>query len=206
MQRPRVVVYDVGGVLLDWDPRHLYSKIFDDPARMEWFLAEVCSPAWNIAQDGGRPWADAEAEAIARHPGCAAEIRAFRSRWHEMVRGPIPGAVALLEELYAASVPLYAITNFAADTFRETTERFEFFDRFAGIVVSGDEHMLKPDPRIFQLLEQRYQLDLADCVFIDDVAKNCDGARACGMHAIQFVSPAETRAALVELGILEPPR
>jgi 2-haloacid dehalogenase len=205
-QRPRTVVYDVGGVLLDWDPRHLYGKIFDDPARMEWFLREVCTPSWNLAQDGGRPWADAEAEAIALHPGLANEIRAFRARWHEMVPDAIAGSVDLLEELAGADVPLYAITNFAADTFQEATKRFAFFAHFKGIVVSGDEKLLKPDPRIYQLLAHRHSLDLADCVFIDDVARNCDGARACGMHAIQFVSPDATRDALAELGIFSSPR
>lgn len=204
-QRPRVVVYDVGGVLLDWNPRHLYTKMFEDPDRMEWFLSEVCTPSWNLAQDGGRPWADAETEAIARHPDLADEIRAFRARWHEMVRAPLPGAEPLLGDLAVAGVPLYAITNFAADTFRESTVRFPFFAHFKGIVVSGDEKLLKPDPRIYQCLAERYTLNLAECVFIDDVAHNCDGARACGMHAIQFVSSDATRAALAGLGVLPHP-
>jgi 2-haloacid dehalogenase len=198
--RPRVVVFDVGGVLLHWDPRNLYRKIFNDPARMEWFLSEVCPPHWNLAQDGGRPWPVAEAEAIARHPEMAAEIQAFRARWHEMVPGAIDGTVQLLEELAAAGVLLYAITNFAGDTFRETTQRFPFFRHFKGIIVSGYDCTLKPGAEIYRLLGDRYDLDLRSCVFIDDVAANCDGARACGMHAIQFVSPEATRAALAELG------
>jgi HAD superfamily hydrolase (TIGR01509 family) len=200
-KRPRVVVFDFGGVLLDWNPRYLYSKIFADPARMEWFLREVCSPAWNHAQDGGRPWSVAEAEAIARHPDLADEIRAFRARWQEMVPAPIAGSVAVLNRLAEHGVPLYAITNFASDTCRDTFARFAFFQAFKGIVISGDENILKPDPRIFHLLGERYGLDLAECVFIDDVAANCDGARACGMHAIEFVSPDHTHAALADLGV-----
>jgi 2-haloacid dehalogenase len=205
-KRPRIVVYDVGGVLLDWNPRYLYAKLFDDAARMEWFLREVCSPTWNIAQDGGRPWPVAEAEAIVRYPEMAVEIRAFRARWHEMVAGPIVGAEALLSDLAATGVPLYAITNFAADTFREATGRFPFFAHFKGIVVSGDEKLLKPDPRIYHRLAERYDLDLDGCVFIDDVAHNCEAARACGMQAIHFTSSDATRDALAALGVFPRPR
>jgi 2-haloacid dehalogenase len=193
------VVFDFGGVLLDWDPRHLYRKLFDDPARMEWFLAEVCSPAWNLAQDGGRSWADAEAEAIARHPAEAELIRAYRSRWHEMIAGPIAGTVALLEDLAAAGVPLYGITNFAADTCRETIARNPFFGHFKGIVISGEVNLLKPDPRIFHRLADDHGVELTRAVFIDDVEKNCAGARRVGMAAIRFVSPAQTRADLAAI-------
>jgi 2-haloacid dehalogenase len=204
--RPRVVVFDFGGVLLDWNPRHLYQRIFADPVRMEWFLTEVCSHAWNLEQDRGRSWSDAEAEAIARHPDFADEIRAFRAHWHEMIPQPIADTVALLDELAASDVPLYAITNFASDTCRETFERFSFFSAFKGVVISGDENVLKPDPRIYQMLADRYALDLSDCVFIDDVAANCEGARACGMQAIQFVSADHARASLADLGVMFAPR
>jgi 2-haloacid dehalogenase len=204
LRQPKIVVFDVGNVLVDWDPRHLYRKVFPDPARMEWFLSEVCHPQWNLAQDAGRPWPEAEAEAIARHPEMATEIRAFRARWPEMISGPITGTVAILEQLAASGTPLYAITNFAADTFAETTERFPFFHHFRGIVVSAAEKMLKPDPWIYRLLESRYGLDLADCVFIDDSAKNCAGARAVGMHAIDFVGPEDARNRLTQLGLPVP--
>jgi 2-haloacid dehalogenase len=200
--RPRIVVFDFGGVLLDWNPRHLYRKMFSDPALMEWFLAEVCSPAWNLAQDGGRPWADAEIEAIARHPDYAREIRSYRKRWHEMISGPIDGTVSLLKDLSAQDVPLYGITNFASDTCRETFERFPFFALFRGVVISGDERLLKPDPRIFKLFGDRYDIDPADCVFIDDVPGNCEAARDCGFHAIDFTTPEQVRSHLVDLGIL----
>jgi len=200
-QHISTVVFDFGGVLIAWDPRHLYRKIFDDPAEMEWFLAEVCNGAWNLAQDEGRPWADAEAEAIARHPGYATQIRAYRARWHEMVPGPIAGSVTLLERLAEAGVPLYAITNFAADTLRETREKYTFFRHFRGIVVSGEVGLLKPDPAIFRRLADDHGVELSSALFIDDVAKNVAAAGAAGMQAIHFSSPAELEDRLVALGV-----
>jgi 2-haloacid dehalogenase len=194
------VVFDIGCVLLDWDPRYLYRKIFADPEAMERFLAEVCTPAWNVQQDGGRPWADAEAEAIARHPTLAAEIRAFRARWHEMIPGAVEASVACLEALHARGVPLYAITNFAADTFAESRARFAFLERFRGVVVSGEERLLKPDVGIYRRLAERYGVDLSRALFIDDSLKNVEGARAAGMAAHHFTTPAAMRQALAAHG------
>ncbi len=196
------VVFDFGGVLLEWNPRYLYAKIFADPTEMEWFLANVCTGDWNLAQDKGRPWPEAEAEVIARHPKYADQIRAFRARWHEMVSHAIQGTVDILEELAARGVPLYAITNFAADTCAECREKFPFFRHFRGIVVSGEIGILKPDAAIFQRLASDYRLDLATCLFIDDVPKNVAGARAAGMQAILFESPEKLRADLKAYGVL----
>jgi 2-haloacid dehalogenase len=196
------IVFDLGGVLLEWNPRHLYRKIFADPAEMEWFLAHVCTGDWNLLQDKGRPWPEAEAEAIARHPKYAAEIRAFRARWHEMLPHAIQGTVAVLEDLAAAGVPLYAITNFAADTCAECRNKFAFFRHFRGIVVSGEIGILKPDAAIFQRLATDYRLDLTTCLFIDDVPKNVTGAQAAGMQAVLFESPEKLRADLVRFGVL----
>jgi HAD superfamily hydrolase (TIGR01509 family) len=198
---------DLGGVLLDWDRRYLYRKIFNDAGRdnsgrMDWFLTHVCSLEWNMTQDEGRPWSVAEAELVAHYPDFEPEIRAYRARWHEMISGPIMGTVAILDDLAARDVPIYSITNFASDTYRETSARFSFFQHFRGVVVSGDEGLLKPDPRIYRLLEARYGIDLTDCVFVDDVPANCNGARDCGMHAIEFTSPDQARNCLRELGLL----
>ncbi len=195
------VVFDFGGVLLDWDPRYLYRTIFADPVEMEWFLANVCTGDWNEAQDKGRPWPEGEAEAIARHPKYSAQIRAFRARWMEMVAGPIHGVVDVLETLAALDVPLYAITNFAADTLREARARYAFFRHFRGIAVSGELGILKPDAAIFQRLAVDYQLDLKTCLFIDDVPKNVAGARATGMAAVRFENPQKLRADLAAHGI-----
>jgi HAD superfamily hydrolase (TIGR01509 family) len=196
------VVFDFGGVLLEWNPRYLYRKIFADEAEMEWFLANVCTSDWNFAQDQGRPWPEAEAEAIARHPKYAGEIRAFRARWHEMVPHAIQGTVDVLEELAARGVPLYAITNFAADTCAECRNKFAFFRHFRGIIVSGEIGILKPDAAIYQRLASDYGLDLTTCLFIDDVPKNVDGAHATGMQAIRFESPAKLSADLIALSVL----
>ena len=200
------VVFDIGNVLLDWDPRHLYRTIFADPAEMAWFLAHVCTPDWNIAQDKGRPWAEAEAEAVARHPGYASQIYAFRARWPETVSGPITGTVAILDRLARAHVPLYAITNFASDTFRQAQQHYAFLRLFRGVVVSDDLGILKPDPAIYQRLAAEFGVDLTRCVFIDDSEKNVAGARAVGMTAIHFSTPAHLAKELVALPNAHPGR
>jgi 2-haloacid dehalogenase len=196
------VVFDLGMVLIEWDPRHLYSKVFADEEKMEWFLAEVCSPAWNLEQDRGRPWPEALAEAIERHPTWEHEIRLYRSRWMEMVPGAIAGTVVILEELHRNRVPLYAITNWNGETFRETRNRFSFLSLFQDIVVSGDEKLLKPEPAIFQLLVRRNGLTPGNCVFIDDSVKNVKGAEDAGMKGVHFTSPEALRRALQSHGIL----
>ncbi|HEY8563914.1 MAG TPA: HAD family phosphatase [Beijerinckiaceae bacterium] len=199
---PSVVVFDVGQVLLNWDPRHLYRRIIPDPDRMEWFLAHVCPDTWNRSLDGGRPWDEALAERIALHGGWADEIRAYRARWQEMVPDAIGANVALLARLKAAGVPVYAITNFAGDLFRETQDRFPFLKSFDGVVVSGDEGLLKPDPAIYRLFLARFGLRAEACLFIDDSPANVAGARDVGMTAIQYRSGDDLAAACARLGLL----
>jgi 2-haloacid dehalogenase len=202
MAAPRIdtVVFDIGQVLLEWDPRHLYRTIFDDPTDMEWFLSEVCPYSWNLEQDRGRPWPEAEVEAIGRHPKHAAEVRAYRARWSEMVPRDIAGTVAILRSLQQQNVPLYAITNFAADTFVEAQLRFPYLAEFRGVIVSGRERLLKPDPAIYHRLAEAYGLHLNRCVFIDDSRPNCDTAQRLGMAAIHFTSPEATAMGLRQLG------
>jgi 2-haloacid dehalogenase len=201
--QPRsIVIFDLGGVLLDWNPRHLYRKLIPDEAECEHFLAEVCHPEWNVSQDAGRSFAEAEAEAIARHPDKAELIRAWLRRFDEMIPTAIPGTVDILEQLHARGVPLYALTNFSGETFRPTRKRFAFFERFRGIVVSGDEKMLKPEARIYQLLCQRYGVDPQQAVFIDDSFKNVEGARAVGIHGIHFQGPGPLAEELKHLNLL----
>jgi len=195
------VVFDIGNVLLDWDPRHLYRKLFADEAAMERFLAEVCTPDWNREQDGGRPWAEAVAALSAAHPDHAALIRAFDERWHETVSGPIAENVALLERLHAAGAPVYAITNFSGAKYREAARRFAFFALFRGVVVSGDERLLKPDPAIYRLFLDRYGLAAGTCVFGDDSPANAEAARAAGMEAIRYVPGMDLAAELRRLGL-----
>ena len=195
------VVFDLGGVLVDWDPRHLYRGLFDDAAAMERFLGEVCTPEWNLAQDAGRSWAEATALLRARHPGQAALIDAYHHRWPEMIAGDIPGTVAILRALHAAGTPLYALTNWSAETFPVAQARFDFLGLFRGIVVSGTERVVKPDPAIYRLLLDRFGLDPARCVFVDDNPANAAAATALGLHGIAFTTPEALAAALRELGL-----
>jgi 2-haloacid dehalogenase len=200
--QPSSIVFDLGKVLLEWDPRHLYRDIFADPDEMERFLAEVTHSAWNLEQDRGRPWDEAIAEAIGRAPQYEREIRLYRDQWSRMQPHAIEGSVDILHKLHAAGAPLYAITNWAADTFRETLPRYDFFELFRGVVVSGDEKLIKPDPAIYRLFAKRYALNLADCVFIDDSAKNIGGAEAVGMTGILFKNPEQLEQDLARMGLL----
>jgi len=197
------VVFDIGNVLIHWDPRALYRTIFSSEAEVEWFLANVCSREWNLEQDRGRSFEDAIAEATARHPDHSEAIAAYHHRWHETIVAPIAGTVAILDELKAQGTPLFAITNWHQDKFRETQQRFPFLSNsFRDIVVSGDERLIKPDPAIYRLLLDRNGLEAGDCLFIDDSRKNVAGAEAVGMQAHHFTSPEALRAHLSCTGIL----
>jgi 2-haloacid dehalogenase len=196
------IIFDLGKVLIDWDPRYLYSKVFDDEAKMEWFLSDVCHPAWNLEQDRGRSFHDGVIEATMRHPDHAAEIAMYRDRWMEMVPGAVEGSVAILEELHIRGVPLYAITNWNGDSFRATRGRFGFLSLFKDVIVSGDEKLLKPDPAIYELLTKRHALKPKDCLFIDDSMKNVLGAIALGWQGHHFTSAANLRKYLVDRGLL----
>lgn len=194
--KPKTVVFDVGNVLLRWDPRNLYRTIFDDEAEMEWFLSSVCTGAWNQEQDRGRDWEEAVALLVKDHPAHETSIRAFHERWEETVSGAIEENVTLLGRLRGAGVPNYCITNFSSPKFSLAQQRFPFLTGFDGIVVSGDERLLKPEPEIYRLLLDRYGLQAADCVFIDDSHANVEGARAVGMHAVHFTEPMDLAAEL----------
>ena len=196
------VVFDIGNVLVHWEPRALYRKFFATEDEVEWFLANVCNHDWNLEQDRGRSFADAVIEATARFPEHADAIAAYDLRWHETVLGPIDGSVAILEELKARGTPLYAITNFNQDKFRETVARFPFLRLFRDIVVSGDERVVKPDPAIYRLLMERNGLAAEACVFIDDSLNNVAGAKAVGMKAIHFTGPDALRTELAGLELL----
>jgi 2-haloacid dehalogenase len=174
-----VIVFDLGGVLIDWDPRHLYRKLFDQEAAMERFLDQVCHGAWNLEQDRGRSFADAIEEAVLRHPDQRAMIEAYHLRWEEMLAGAIEDTVAILEELRGAGCELHALTNWSAETFPVARARFAFLDHFATILVSGEERLIKPDPRIFALLLERIGHPAQACVFIDDNAHNSAGGLDC---------------------------
>lgn len=199
----RTVVFDIGNVVIEWDPRHLYRQVFDDQdALMEDFLSTVCTPAWILEQDRGRAWDDGVAALTAEYPDCAELIRAFHERWHEMVPGEIPGTPEILEELKGRGVPLYALSNFSREKYLETRERYPCFDLFDGLVVSGEVGLVKPDPAIWRLLLERYGLDPAAVLYVDDLAENCAVAESLGMTAHRFGGAATLRAALERLGLI----
>jgi 2-haloacid dehalogenase len=199
---PEAVVFDLGGVLIDWDPRYLYRKLFDDEAAMEHFLATVCTAAWNAEHDRGRPFAEGVAELVARHPEHAAAIAAWRERWDEMLAGDVAGSVQLLAELRARGRPLYALSNWSAETFRLARGRFPFLQWFDGMVISGEERLAKPDRAIFELLLDRFRLRAATTVFVDDVPANVVVAASLGLDAIRFRDPAQLRDELADRGLV----
>jgi 2-haloacid dehalogenase len=202
--RTQAVVLDIGGVLMDWDPRHLFRQVIEDEERREWFLTEVCSPDWNRRQDEGRGWAEAVAEAIAAYPDLEAWIRAFDERWIETVRGLFPDTVAIVRELSHGDVPLYALNNFSSGKWAVACEHFDVLRSFDGAIVSGEEKVTKPDPAIYRLLVDRFGLDPERTFFTDDVQLNVDAAREAGLDAHLYTDAARLREQLVERGVLRP--
>lgn len=197
------VVFDLGAVLIDWDPRYVYRDLFPgDEAGMEAFLADVTNSTWNHQMDAGRPWADAIAELVAMHPEHHELIEAYWTRWPDMLGGPIAGTVEILGELRAAGVRLFALTNWSAETFPVARERFAFLGWFVGIVVSGEEGLAKPDPALYRVLLERYAVDPASALFVDDRPENVAAAEALGMTGHRFTGPSELRADLAERGLL----
>ncbi|MEM8812224.1 MAG: HAD family phosphatase [Pseudomonadota bacterium] len=197
---PDTIVFDIGNVLLDWNPRHLYRKLIVDESERERFLAEICTPDWNFQQDLGRSWKEAVDLLVSQHPDKANLIRAFDTRWDETVAGPITGSVAILEELYERGVPLFAITNFSSEKFDLTKRRYPFLRRFRDIVVSGRERTAKPGRAIFDVFLQRSGCRPEQCLFIDDSQLNVAMAQHVGMHAHHFEGPEGLSKALADHG------
>ena len=223
-------LFDLGGVLIDWDPRYLYRKLFNgDDAAMEHFLTHVCSHTWSEKQDAGRSFPEAAAELAAQNPDkaplihawlagrsfaeAAAEltaqnpdkaplIHAWLERFDEMMAGPIDGTVKVLKELRAKRTPLYALSNWPTETFPVAQRRFDFLGWFDGTVVSGVEKVTKPNPRLFRILMERHDIAPENAVFIDDREVNTEAARKLGFHAIHFTTPPALRQKLQTLGML----
>ncbi len=199
-----IAVFDLGGVLLDWNPRYLYRKLFNgDEAGMEHFLSNVCTQAWNSQQDAGRPFAEACAALKLEHPQHAELIDAWIERQPEMISGEIPGTVEILAELRQRQVPLYALSNWSAETFPLSLKRFDFLHWFQGIVLSGEVRANKPDPRIFEHFFKTHAIDPSQTVYVDDLPRNVDAANSFGMHGILFTDPPALRDELVKLGLLD---
>ena len=197
------VVFDLGGVLVDWNPRYLYRKIFSTEAEVEDFLARVCTAEWNQEQDRGRPWAEAVKLLQAQFPQHADEIAAYHLRWPETLNGELPESVTLLEQLRSEPVRLLALTNWSAETFPVARERFAFLQWFEDIIVSGEEKVIKPEAEIFGLLVRRHGLMPERTVFIDDSLRNVEAARALGFRGIHFTGTDSLRNGLQALGLLQ---
>lgn len=201
-QRIEAVVFDIGRVLVQWDMRVLFRQLLDDEAEVEWVYRNVVTEAWHGQHDAGRPIAEMVAERSAEFPRYAAVIQAYADRFNETIPGPVPGTSALVEKLHAAGVPLYAITNFGADTWAGFRPTFPLLDRFIDIVVSGIEQLAKPDPAIYRLASGRFGRDPATMLFIDDSLPNVTSARACGWHAHHFISAQPLEDELRERGLI----
>ncbi len=186
----KTIVFDFGGVLVDWNPRHLYRKIFSSEEEMEGFLAQVCNGEWNAKQDAGRPFAQAVAELQKQYPQYTEQIAAYFDRWGEMLGGEIPGMADLVRMLKRKGYKLYGLTNWSAETFPLARAKYSVFDMLDGMVVSGEEHIIKPDPEIYKRLLTRFQLRAPDCLFIDDSPANVAAARQLGFDAVRFESAA----------------
>jgi len=188
-------------VLVHYDPDLPFSRLIPDEAERRWFFDNVCTPAWNLEQDRGRSWEDAEKLLIEAHPDHAANIRGFRAYWQEMVPHAYDDSVAVLNGLIDNGYDVTLLTNWAADTFREARKRFPFLDRARGVTVSGEIGVIKPDPDIYRHHAASFALEPAATLFIDDSQKNVDGARAAGWQAVLFESAGQLTRELRARGL-----
>ncbi len=203
MSSINTVIFDLGGVLIDWNPRHLYRKIFNTEEEVTWFLENVCTGEWNDQQDAGRSFEEATEELVQKFPDHEEAIRAWYGRWQETISGPIHETVEVLKTIKdSGKYKLYALTNWSAETFPWALDNFEFLHWFEGIVVSGVEKTRKPFPDFYQILFDRYNINPAQAVFIDDNVKNVIGSREVGLPVIHFQTPDQLKEELIKLNIL----
>ncbi len=202
-QKYSTLIFDLGGVLIDWNPRYLYRELFEgDDAAMERFLSDICHKQWNHQFDAGRPFAEGIAEAQSKFPDQTDLIGAYFTHWETMLGGAIEGTVGVLNDCIEGNYEVYALTNWSAETFGFAQRRFEFLNKFKGILVSGEIAMAKPDTRIFRHFLELYGLQAQQCLFIDDVAENIAGAREVGIEAVHFRDAQTLRKELSSLGVL----
>lgn len=192
------LIFDFGGVLIDWNPHYLYDSYFGDRAKTDWFLANICTMEWNGQVDAGKPMAEATAELVAKFPEWKKEIEMYFGRWIEMIGEAIPGMYELLLELKARGHRLFGLSNWSAETFDGFIKgKYPSLDLLEGMVISGYEGFGKPDPGIFRLLLERYSLQAADCAFIDDNAANVAAANSLGIRGILFTGASDLRRLLL---------
>jgi 2-haloacid dehalogenase len=196
-----VPVFDLGNVFVEWDPMRLFRKLFKTEEEARWFHTNVCTLDWNLEFDAGERYAEGVAKLISRHPRYWREIQAYDQRWDEAFGTIIPGTVAIHDELIAAGLKTYAITNFSWEKWITCLPRWPFLEKFDGVIISGLEELVKPDPRIYRVFCERFGYEPQQCVFVDDSEPNIVAARKFGMHGIHFTSPAQARAELIGLGL-----
>jgi 2-haloacid dehalogenase len=203
MNMINTIIFDLGGVLIDWNPDYLYEKIFSDPEQRKWFYENVCTPDWNEEQDAGRGLQKATKLLISQFPEHEENIRHYYGRWTEMLKGPIQGTVEVFKELKdSGRYKIYALTNWSQETFPVALERFDFLHWFDGRLVSGEEMTRKPFPDIYEKLIQRFSIDPTKALFTDDNLRNLKPAEEIGMKTIHFINPEQFRIELVKLGLL----
>jgi len=195
------VVFDIGGVLIDWNPRHLFRKVFKREEEMEWFLANICTYEWNLQQDGGKLFSVATVELQEKYPEYSDKIALYYGRWEEMLDGEIKGTVEIFRRLKMAGMPLYALSNWSHEAFPVAYNRYDFMKEFDGLVVSGYEKLLKPDHAIYRVLMNRYNIRPSESVYIDDNKPNAEAAAELGFNAIHFTSPEQLRTEMKVLGL-----
>lgn len=198
MSEPLVPVFDLGGVFIDWNPLYLFRKLFETEEEAMWFHQTICTLDWNLEFDAGDIYSEGVAKLITRFPRYWREIQAYDQRWPETVGGLITGTIDIHNELIAAEIPTFAITNFSWEKWVSMLPEWPFLANFDGVVVSGLEKIVKPDPRIYRIFCERYALAPESCVFIDDNESNVIAARKFGMEAIHFTSPEALRTQLID--------
>lgn len=197
------VIFDLGGVLIDWNPEYVYLDVFNgDREKMKWFFDEICTMDWNENQDAGYPLEKATEERVKLFPEYEEWIRIYYGRWEEMLGKQIDGTVAILKQLIDnPNYKVVALTNWSAETFPVALERFDFLHWFEGIVVSGTEKMRKPFNEIYELTLNRFNIEAAQSLFIDDNARNIEAAKKMGINTIRFNNPTQLKSELKSLNI-----
>jgi len=203
MQTADTIIFDLGNVLIDWNPKYLYKKIFKTEEEVDWFLSNVCTHEWNEKQDAGRTFEDATKELLDKFPEHHVPINAWYGRWQETIGGPIHDTVEILKAIKESKkYRLYALTNWSAETFPWALDNFEFLHWFEGIVVSGIEKTRKPFPEFYHILLDRYSITPQKSIFIDDNLNNIAAAKMIGIDAISFIGAEDLRIQLDKRGII----